>query len=285
MRIPDSFLPARLLRELIGITDLLYILFLLFSVSVIGSWVVLASCVDPNKMLPVGTTIVGAVYSCVATYKAMIAFKNTVQEKLQKAFDLILQVQIKSALDTIHYEQVMAGKTDVLPKSEDILGSKKKYTASDVFLALSDSKGKEDGTLTMPDIEHMFRVFDLQLNDRELERFFAYCDADASGDVTVEEFQAGFDEVFEDKLLSQMAGLGITLPEIIIACILGVLTVGCLGTFIIAGMTVIAGAGTFQSLITSLIIGLISNTTAKTRARNNANTDGIVEAVMAKQGQ
>jgi len=278
--LPDV-LPVRIVREMLGLIDLLFTFFFCFCCCQICCWNILAVCIDP-QVLPFGTAIVGAIYACNATYNEFISFKEAVQAELAKAYDVLLQVQIKNALSELRMQQILEGESGVLPMIEQ----EKKYTPSDVFLALSDlhveEAGYEEGTLTMSDIENMFRIFELNLDENERERFFAYCDIDASGDVTIDEFQAGFDEIFEEKLRSQMAGLGISTAEAVLMAVVSIFIVVCLSIFIIVGLTAYSGAGNFQSLIQSFLISITAAATAKTRKKVNDNPEGIADAILRR---
>jgi hypothetical protein len=232
-------------------------------------------------MLPIGTMLVGSIYAARAIYNGSLERMASIKKKIAEAEDVVLQEQIANALAELRYQQASSG-TPTTPASPS---KTTKYTASDVFLAIDETKGSGDGVLAIDEIENMFRIFKLNVDRTEVDQFIAYCDTDGSGDVSVEEFQAGWDYFTDSKLDNSLESFGISTTEAVLAALIGFATIVILGIFVILGIQAFSGAGTFGAVVQSLVIGAIANGTASVRKERQKNDDGIVEAIIIQQSK
>jgi len=273
------------IREILGVMALFYWFSIFFIITFIFAWVVLAACAYPNSLLPIGSTMVGAIYACQKLHTQSMERIKMLKEKIIAAQDEVLQVQIHEALSQIRHTKAASGSVPVdqviASVQAESSGARRRYDASDVFLAVDEEKnGLGDGTLTYEEVETMFRAFKLKVNSSEIDQFFAYCDTDGSGSISADEFQAGWEYFTDCKLSARLSGFGISQEEAFVAAILALAVVVVLGVFVVTGIQAIAGEGSFEAVVQSLIIGYISNTTGNLRKEASKNDEGIVEAVL-----
>lgn len=251
-----------------------FMLFVLFTMLWLQiSWTILAACIYPAEVAPIGAGVIGAVYAAFYTYSAAMARLKKLEASIKEAFDMVLQSKLKAALYRLHATNAMNGVA--APKNWD----KKKLTAKDLFLALdSEATGdRQEGTLTTEDIERMFESFDLNLSDHQKDSFFANTDSDASGTINATEFQEGWDLMMKGMVMSSLDGAGFTRLDAFMAAGMAVLCLILLTVFVIMGVNAFSGTNNVSATLQSLIIAGVTSQVRNARRRAASEQDSLAK--------
>lgn len=248
------------------------------------SWTLLAACLMPTTVLPLGASYIAVVYVGYKSFTSARKAAAKLEMQLDDAFDMMLQPMLRQALDRLEQEQIEAGKTlNVLPKG----GRDATLKASDLFLALTkyykgDKGIEDDGTMTIDDIDRMFAAFQLDVTAKERDQFFAYCDLDGDEKLTASEFQAGWDNMMKEKLRRSLKLVGISQEEAIFGAFVAIATMVMLSMFIIFGINAFTTTDGAIATIQSLVIAGASRGVGSIRADAAEDAKGGAEALVKK---
>mmetsp|Transcript_35740 Transcript_35740/g.64831 ORF Transcript_35740/g.64831 Transcript_35740/m.64831 type:complete len:904 (+) Transcript_35740:3-2714(+) len=269
-----------------------------------GAWCMLATVLEPTRFLPYGTAVIVFIVVVITLFRELTAMAGhaqkrcfeTINGKLQGALlgmKEAIEVQLhEEAIDKLRLRRTggaLATKAAAAEKKKVDESTalfehhekkqQRKVTPSDLFKVLDVD---QTGTLSMDEFRKLFDAMQGQIAQKDIEKMFAYADADGSGLVCIEEFEAAWSYMVEGLVSRALKELGFSPTDIAIAILISCAVLVCLFMFIFFAMQGWFNDTNIQACVQSGLVGLSGKLATSVRQRAPGENDNSVEALMSQ---
>lgn len=302
--VSDSMHPAaRLARETHGLALCLYCFALCIYVGCTVAWVLLAAMVRPVEYLTLATAFIVPILVAWNIIRSMETAAIRLHAQVKEVLGEKLQAKLRAALRRIEIEKLTLGNlggkkgkgaamsleekhkleaAHALTHQERATGDEhdagmNEVGPVDLFIALNTNG---DASLSVAEIDEMWRVLDLGFTAEQQQSFFAYCDTNFTNTIESTEFEAGWDYVVDEFAQKCLRDAKLSTPHIFAACAVIVSYVLVLAVFVVVGIQSFTGAGSFGASLQSILIGGWGFAATKLRRPSEAeNEKGLTSLV------
>jgi len=270
-----------------------HLVFFASYIGVISCWFVLAAVLEPSKFLPYGVAVLVIVLVASTISHQMLAAASKFKKKLFTAFDAMMQMKMKTAIEKLERELwIQAAAADGSLASEvEVEGHeaaaqperKEHISPADLFMAL-DKDGNDQ--MSMAEFREMFALLQLNLSESQQDQLFAYCDVDTNGTISSKEFQDGWDTVVKVFLENGAATLGLSKAQIFLAVTSITVFLILLFSFVLVTLAAWSNESSFAAVVQSGLIsgaGLASNALRQRSKAESDDVGGLVDKIMDDQ--
>uniref|UniRef100_A0A7S0STV0 EF-hand domain-containing protein n=1 Tax=Mantoniella antarctica TaxID=81844 RepID=A0A7S0STV0_9CHLO len=268
----------RYLYKMFAVFIYLYLLVMTTYVSVVAMWLLLASVLRPTSLMPYGCALVSLFVLPLYMSRRMSKAASAVRLSLRDFLDARVIDSVKSAMtlrrETAKIDGAGDGDGDDARASEastQLISQaivNGKVTAADIFSAV-DTDNSDD--ITMEELADYMKQMDINMSSMRLERLFAYCDTDGSGNISQMEFEQGWEYIMDEMSNDLLESMGLS-PNHQMVTIITLFTVALLVIcFLFLAIYSYNNEDSFASSVQSILV--VASSTLVTNAKKTINED------------